>query len=806
MTEKIRIAIVGAGPAGLSAAVRAAEASVSHLLLEKSQKHADTIQKYQKGKYVMAEPNVLPLRSGMPFQQGTREDILEGWAHALDRHSVNVRYGANVSAIDGRMGSFSLTLDSGEIIQAENIILGIGVQGNLRKLDVPGGDSDCVQYQLDDPDEYRDESVVIVGAGDAAIENALALSSSNRVAIINRRAEFSRAKDGNVAAISSSIESGEVTCFYHTSPVRLDQGDFDGAPAQLVLSTAKGEVSVSVNRVIARLGAVPQRALVESFGVEFPSQDPNALPELSSRYECNVPGMYIIGALGGYPLIKQALNQGYEVVEHILGNKVDPADHPLLEEKFKVLPYQYEVQEILSMMQDRIPIFSEVNSLMFRELILGSSVHAPAEGALIFEKDDYTNTFYTIVNGSVQVEVASGLTVTVGQGEFFGEMGLISGRRRSATVRAGPECVLIETPRRAMNKLLSSVNASQRALDETFIVRTIQSRFAPQVPIEILRPIAAAARINQYDAGEAIFIEGDEADSLHIIRSGSVSVARRFQDKEIPIAYVAAGNYVGEMGLLGNSTRSATARASARTETVSLDADAFNILLDKTPSLRNEMEAEVRTRTQQNVRMRGADGSGDVLSFLMQQGLGEATDVLLIDKSLCVNCNNCEIACAETHDGTSRLNRRAGAVFAEIHVPTSCRHCEDPQCMKDCPPDAIHRAPSGEVFIGDNCIGCGNCEQNCPYGVVQMAHRSPPKPGFWSWMLFGAGPGPGQSVGDVASDSDIKKAVKCDMCKDLSGGPACVRACPTGAAARISPEDFVSEVSLRLPHGKGRSG
>ena len=58
------------------------------------------------------------------------------------------------------------------------------------------------------------------------------------------------------------------------------------------------------------------------------------------------------------------------------------------------------------------------------------------------------------------------------------------------------------------------------------------------------------------------------------------------------------------------------------------------------------MEQAVRTRSQQNVRVRGNDGSGDVLSFLMQQEL-EVTDVLLIDKSLCVNCDNCEVALAK---------------------------------------------------------------------------------------------------------------------------------------------------------------
>jgi Fe-S-cluster-containing dehydrogenase component len=73
--------------------------------------------------------------------------------------------------------------------------------------------------------------------------------------------------------------------------------------------------------------------------------------------------------------------------------------------------------------------------------------------------------------------------------------------------------------------------------------------------------------------------------------------------------------------------------------------------------------------------------------------VGEATDVLLIDEKLCVGCDNCEKACADSHDGLSRLNREAGKTFAHLHVPTSCRHCEHPHCMADCPPNAIHRGP-----------------------------------------------------------------------------------------------------------------
>ena len=796
MSERLKVAVVGAGPGGISAAAHAAELGLPHVLLEASEKHADTIQKYQKGKHVMAEPGVLPLRSPVGFEAGTREVILGEWERGLAATKTNVKYRGRVDKIEGVKGDFKLTLGSGDVINAEHVILGIGVQGNPRRLGCPGEDSLFIQYQLDDPDEYHGETIIVVGAGDAAIENVLALAKNNTVHIVNRKDEFARAKEGNLNGITQAISAKKVNCFFNTGVSRVDVGGDHGKAGAIVLSTPSGEAVVPCDRIIARLGAVPQRGLVESWGVGFPSKDATSLPVLSTKYESSVPGMYVIGALAGYPLIKQAMNQGYEVVEYILGNAIKPADHPLLEEKFSVLPYSLEVDDVIDLMQERIPIFAEVNPLVFRELLLDSNVSVPGPGEVIFERNDYTNSFFTILDGSVSIEVAPGVNIKSSQGNFFGEMSLLSGRRRSATVRAGDFCVLVETPRRTMNKLVASVDAVKRVLDETFILRTIQQRFTPNVSIEELRPIAKNAKINQFKPNETLFVEGDEADTLHLIRNGSVTVGKMFDGREIPMAYVAAGNYVGEMGLLGRGLRTSTVRATVKTETVSLDSDTFLELVRKEPQLMETLQRQVQERAAANVALQSDSDAGDLLHFLMKQGLGEATDVLLIDEQLCVGCDNCEVACAETHEGTSRLNRKAGPSFAKIHVPTSCRHCEDPHCMKDCPPDALKRSPGGEVFIEDNCIGCGNCERNCPYGVIQMAYPAPPKPSIWSWMFFGAGPGPGQDKSaKKKADKDLsaaKKAVKCDMCMDLPGGAACVRACPTGAALRINPEEFVS--------------
>ena len=802
MTAEFQIAIIGAGPGGLSAAAHAAELGVPHVLLEASPAHANTIQRYQKGKHVMAEPNVLPLRSPLTFEAGTRETVLQRWGSGLTQHRVNARYGAEVVKISGAKPRFEIELKSGERVTAAHVVFAIGVQGNPRKLGVPGEELPCVQYTLDDPDEFRDESIVVVGAGDAAIENAIGLTKQNQVFIVNRTDEFTRVKEGNLNLILKAIDEGRIGCFYRSSCARIERNEAGAArPYTLVLGTDKGEARVACDRIIARIGAIPPRKFVESCGIQFPNPDPTSLPTLSARYESSVPGLYVIGALGGYPLIKQAMNQGYETVEYILGRSIQPADHPLLEKKFASLPYGRSVDATLELMQERVPLYAQIKPLLFRELILGSNVLTPKAGETIFRKNDYTNTFFTILDGSVEIELGEEQKhrVPLSAGQFFGEMSLLSGRRRSGTVYAGARCVLVESPRREILKLINSVEGARRVIDEQFIIRAIQSSFAPEASYEELREVAAGAKLNRFKAEQALFREGEEADCLHLIRSGSVAVARNVGGRDVVISYVAAGNYVGEMGLMGRTRRSATVTATVPTETVSLDAPSFATLLSHNPKLAQQVQATVRKRLADNTRMQGQPQAGDLISFLMSQGLGEATDVLLIDETLCVGCDNCEKACAGTHGGTSRLDREAGPTFAHVHVPTSCRHCEDPHCMKDCPPDAIRRAPNGEVFIRDNCIGCGNCERNCPYGVIQMAAAAPHEPSLMSWLLFGLGHAPGESgkangAKDGGAKDAPKKAVKCDMCKDLSGGPACVRACPTGAAIRISPEKFVELV------------
>ena len=432
MAEQFKIAIVGSGPGGLSAAARAAERGESHVLLEAEPHLSNTIYRYQKGKFVMDEPGILPLRSPIPFVAGLREEILDGWDKSAADLKINVRHGHEVSAIQRRDdGMFELTCKNGAKIDAQFVVLGIGLQGNIRKLGVPGEDLPFVQYQLDDPDEYEGETIVVVGAGDAAIENAVALARQNNVVIINRRDEFARAKKGNEAAILKAIEDGAIECYYEASPEKVEALSAGRKPGRMILNTKNGRAQILLDRVIARLGATAPRGFVEACGVTFPNKDPASVPAITPQYESNVKGLYIVGALGGYPLIKQAMNQGYEVVEYITGSKVEPADAPLLKAKFAALRGVGSVDDALARIQANVRLLSHITPLQLREFMLDSDIRTPQANEVIFEHNDYTNSFFSILDGEVRIEVGDDAQpVVLRRGEFFGEMSLISGRRR----------------------------------------------------------------------------------------------------------------------------------------------------------------------------------------------------------------------------------------------------------------------------------------------------------------------------------------------------------------------------------------
>ncbi|WP_166036859.1 cyclic nucleotide-binding domain-containing protein [Sphingosinicella sp. YJ22] len=865
--QKVRIAIVGSGPAGLSAAARAKQLGISHLLIEKSDHLSDTIYKYQKGKHVMATPVQLPRRSDMKFDAGKREAVLGLWDDLAAEFAIDALINAEVLSITGQDGDFVLKVkgaanrwqrpdkpgephgpnvagagsDQVQEIRAEKVILAIGTQGNPNRMRVPGGDLPHVQYQLDDPNAYDNEHITVVGAGDAGIENALGLLEDpkldNVVTILNRTADFSRAKGPNVQAMFAARDEGRLTVMPETTPALVENG-------WLTVETRDGPQRFRCDRIIARMGSAPPRAFVEGCcatfieqedpdggkpkkvikpgtGIEFSSPDREAYPKLSPQFESTVPGIFVVGALAGYPLIKHCMNQGYDVVEFINGNtSLEPVDTPLLAAKFSALPGRRSVDEWLEFLRENVIILNGVSPLQMREFMLDSDVRFYRAGDTVFERNEPGSSLFAIASGSVLVEVDPrdrSITVPIETGSIFGEVGLISGRPRGATVRAAEDAIIVEVSRLSALKLMAAVPAAKEAVTRISVERQLLQIFKSGLTSADLADVLDDYKIVRVRAGEAIINEGEEGYDVFVIRVGSMVVERTVAGRPVFLSYLPAGSYVGEMALLDGGRRTATVRAAIKSEVIRLNGDKMRALLARNARLRERFETDMANRQRLNsfieAKKESFSGAVDLYSsvatFLVEQGIGDATDVLLIDEKLCVGCDNCEKACADSHDGLSRLNREAGKTYAHLHVPTSCRHCEHPHCMADCPPNAIHRGPDGEVFIDDSCIGCGNCQRNCPYGVIRMEMVPPKKPNLLSWLFFGRGPGPGEPsqkwakanlplTGDEKKDAELtkKRAIKCDMCSGIPGGPACVRACPTGAAIRVKPEEFLTVARL----------
>lgn len=772
---------------------------MSHVVLERGE-FANTIHRYQKGKFVMDEPARLTLQAAltMKFEAGTREAILEEWHRNADGAGVVIKQGSayEVDEIRGKKGDFTLKLRNGTELEAENIVLAIGNQGNLRRFGVPGDDLPHVGYQLDDPAAFEGKRVLVVGAGDAGIENALALMDhDNDVAIVNRRREFYRAKARNRTLVEAAIASGDMTLYANSVVRRFERG-------VVVLATDEGEQTVEADYVIGRLGALPPREFLEKLGVEFPSSTTEAIPEVSETFESNVPGLYLIGSLSGRPLIKSCMNDGYEVIEHIRGCTPTPSDEPLLREILGDLPGT--VTEIVERIRMTIPLFNSLTPIQLREFLVESKVHAPQIGELIFKQNDFTDTFYSILEGEVEVELNKpGQTNPhIGQGGFFGEMSLLSGRRRSATIRAVTPCVLIETSRLAMEKLRKSISQVSRVLDTQTIMYGLAD-LVPEMSLEARRRLAQASVIEKFQPGDHICKEGDDPDGLHLIRRGTVVVTKMRSGHDQVINYRQAGNYIGEVALIyPGRKRGASLRALVFTETIRVPAEAIVAATKAYPKLREDFERRSHEYALQAEAALDNPHAAGMVDFLVGAGGKEATDLLVIDESLCIRCDNCEKACAETHHGVSRLDREGGARYASLHLPTACQHCENPKCMLDCPPDAIRRHPNAEVYILDTCIGCGNCSTNCPYGVIKMAvieEKRPPS--LLTRLLFGSGPDDAATAPkDDHGGGRHEVAVKCDLCRDVRVSKrsrtraACVAACPTGAIARVPPQALIDDI------------
>ncbi len=164
------------------------------------------------------------------------------------------------------------------------------------------------------------------------------------------------------------------------------------------------------------------------------------------------------------------------------------------------------------------------------------------------------------------------------------------------------------------------------------------------------------------------------------MRLGFVKVSEPHPGGELVLAYLGRGGYFGEIGLLGEGRRTATCTALDHVELVRIHAEEFHQMVDQFPDDSPEPGNGWSHERQEQNRQRLATATSTPLDAFLTQGLMEAQSLLVMDLERCTRCDACVRACADAHDGVTRLIRE-GQRFDKYLVATSCRHCRDPLCM-----------------------------------------------------------------------------------------------------------------------------
>ncbi|MBZ5515786.1 MAG: NAD(P)-binding domain-containing protein [Acidobacteriia bacterium] len=198
------LVIVGAGAAGLNAALAAKEQGLRAVVLEKS-KVANTIENFPEGKWVYAEPDASPPKGKLWLDGARKEDLLKRWHQMVDENHLDVRREEGLKSLVRQPdGTFRVMSDKSEY-RARRVILATGQRGNPRKLKVPGEERETVYHRLYSPRHYKNEDILVVGGGNSAVEAALVLAGQNRVRLSYRGSEFSRVFKDNERKLNQAV-------------------------------------------------------------------------------------------------------------------------------------------------------------------------------------------------------------------------------------------------------------------------------------------------------------------------------------------------------------------------------------------------------------------------------------------------------------------------------------------------------------------------------------------------------------------------------------------------------------------------
>jgi thioredoxin reductase (NADPH) len=281
------VLIVGAGPAGIAASLRAIENKLNYVTLEQDEV-GGTVAKYPRQKLVMTSPVEFPMYGKFKKTELSKENLLAFWDMVLNRSDFNVRTGEKVEDIKQEEGIFSVKSANNQY-RSRAVVLALGRTGTPRKLGVKGEELPKVMYRLIEADHYVNKKILVVGGGDSAVEAAMGLAnqSGNQVTLSYRKETFIRIKERNAQRIDQCMRSGKVKVVFNSIPVEFKTDT-------VVLEVGGEPKEIPNDFVWIFAGGTPPNDFLKKIGVGFgmrdQTQEAGKEAQQAGSFQCQMAG------------------------------------------------------------------------------------------------------------------------------------------------------------------------------------------------------------------------------------------------------------------------------------------------------------------------------------------------------------------------------------------------------------------------------------------------------------------------------------------------------------------------------------
>jgi len=264
------VVIIGAGPAGISASLRAEERKLNYLTIEQDE-IGGTVAKYPRQKLVLTSPVELPLYGKFKRTEIPKEELLELWHRIIFRANLKIRTSEKVEGIRrGDDGIFTVSTSKGQVL-SRAVVLGIGRGGTPRKLGIKGEEMPKVMYRLLEADHYTNKKILVVGGGDSAVEAAMGLAqqTGNDVTLSYRQEAFTRIKERNARRIALCQSTHNLEVIFQSKPVEVKSNS--------VMLDVRGQLRDIPNDFVwVFAGGELPNAFLKKCGVAFGERDMTA--------------------------------------------------------------------------------------------------------------------------------------------------------------------------------------------------------------------------------------------------------------------------------------------------------------------------------------------------------------------------------------------------------------------------------------------------------------------------------------------------------------------------------------------------